>query len=88
MLPVVVYQRVADQCERAGVLDGDGEERRLSVDQQPVTVDPTLLDVGDVVVDDEAIYGVNQLEVADVRKQIRLHDGELHARSDAFSHTT
>jgi hypothetical protein len=45
--------------------------------EEPVAVDPALLRVLDVVVDDELVHGREQLEVPDVREQVRLHDREL-----------
>ena len=43
--------------------------------ENAVAVDPALLDVLRVVVDDEDIHVSQQLEVAEVREEVRLHHG-------------
>ena len=62
-----------------GLGEREGEHHVLAVLEEPVAVDPALLGVLDVVVDDELVHGREQLEVPDVREQVRLHDRELHA---------
>src|SRR6267378_1995991 len=58
----------------------DGKHGILPVQEKAVAVDPAFLRVLDVVVDDEQVRGIDQLEVSDIGKEIRLHDGQaLHA---------
>src|SRR5256885_11154419 len=61
-------------------LERDGKHRILSVQEKAVAVDPAFFGVLDVVVDDEQVGGIDQLEISDIGKEIRLHDGQaLHA---------
>lgn len=53
----------------------------LAVLQHTVAVDPALLRIFDIVIDDKQIDCCDQLEIANVRKEIRLHDGQSHRRS-------
>ena len=86
VLPGVVDERVVNRRERARMSDRHREVRRLPVDEDAIAVDPPLLDERHIVVHDEAIDRVHELEVADVRKQVRLHDPELHASVPCFAH--
>src|SRR5262245_11948744 len=51
------------------------------VDQDPIAINPSTFDVIHIVVYDESIGGMDQLPVADVRKEIGLHDGKFHCRA-------
>ena len=57
------------------------EHHVLAVQQHAVSVDPAFLRVLDVVVDDEQVDRGDELEVADVREEVRLHDRQLHPLS-------
>ena len=65
--------------EEVGVLaQRNGENEIGTVAQEAVAVDPSLLRVLDVVVDDEQVYRGDELEISDVGEEIGLHDGDLH----------
>jgi DNA-binding GntR family transcriptional regulator len=51
---------------------------RGSIDFDAIPVNPALLDKGDIIVIHEHIDGIDQLVIADVWKQIRLHDSKFH----------
>jgi len=68
---------VADVFVLAGALQRDGEPARFAVDGDAVAVDPAAVDVVDVVEDDEGVDGGQQLPVAQIRKEVGLHDGHF-----------
>src|ERR1700740_3466806 len=70
------YLPVADVQGIGILLERDGKNRILPVEEKTVAVDPAFLGVLDVVVDDEQVGGLDQLEVPDIGKEIRLHDGQ------------
>ncbi|MCR4322238.1 MAG: hypothetical protein NUV74_18115 [Candidatus Brocadiaceae bacterium] len=53
---------------------------RLTTDQDAIPVDPTPDDVIYVVVNDKEIDCMDQLPVADIWEEIRLHDGNGHRK--------
>lgn len=76
---VVRRQFALDDIERIGILlQRQREQRILTIHQHAVPVDPALLGVLDVVVHNKDIDRGDQLEITDVRQEIRLHDGQLH----------
>jgi hypothetical protein len=48
------------------------------MEQKAVAVDPPLFGVFDIVINDKNIGFRNQLEVANIGEEIRLHDRHLH----------
>ena len=56
------------------LFESERERGRFAIRQKSVSVDPTLLGVLDIVVDDEDVSRVNQLKIADVRTEVGLHD--------------
>src|SRR5690606_24566150 len=59
--------------------DRQGQPRGGASHANPVAIDPAPRDVLHVVVEDKYIDRVHQLEVSQVGKEIRLHDGRNHA---------
>ena len=49
-----------------------------AVHEDAIPVDPSPFDILDIIVNDKTITGGDQLEIADVGKQIRLHDPKFH----------
>src|SRR5688572_12443597 len=43
-----------------------------------IAVDPALLDEGCIVIEDEEVDGIDELEVPEIGKGVRLHDRKLH----------
>jgi hypothetical protein len=71
-------QRAPVDVEVIGVmLQRQGEHHVLAVPEHPVTVDPAFFGVFDVVVDDKQVARRNQLKIADIGQEVRLHDGHL-----------
>ena len=66
---------LAQQAALAALLQPRRAEKLY---QQAIAVDPPLLGVFDVVVNDEQIHCGNELEVADIREKIGLHDRHFH----------
>lgn len=49
-----------------------------AMDEDPIAVDPPARDEIYIVIDDIAVYAVEQLPIADIRHKVRLHDAEFH----------
>ena len=50
----------------------------LALEQNAVAIDPAILDVLHIVVHHEAVYRREQLEIAQIRKEVGLHHGQPH----------
>jgi hypothetical protein len=66
---------ITDAFERRGLMQGRSDKDRFAIDQDAVTVNPSPFDVIDIIIDDKAIHGMDQLPVTDIWEKIRLHDG-------------
>ena len=74
-----VHAHVPDLDVGAGAEEGHGAEEFPAADQaDPVAVHPALADVVQVVVQQELVGGGDQLEIAEVGEEIRLHGGKAH----------
>ena len=51
---------------------------RLAIQQESIPVDPTPFDILHIVMDNKNINSRHQLEIANIREQIRLHDADFH----------
>src|SRR4249920_2372076 len=61
---------VADPFERRRMMQWNRDIGGFPVDQDAIAVDPSSFDVIHVVVYDEAIDGMDQLPIADIREEI------------------
>ncbi len=52
--------------------------KSIAIFQYPVPVDPPMADVLDIITQNKPVYGLNKLELPNVRKEIGLHDRYLH----------
>ena len=66
------------QAVLTGTLDRQRESQRPVRSHQSIPVDPARLDVVHVVEQDEPVDRTDQLEVAQVREGVRLHDRQFH----------
>ena len=67
----------AYQSVLRSTIDGQGEHTRLPVEKDVVAMDVALLDELDVVEEDELGHVMGELIVAEIRKQIGLHNGDV-----------
>ena len=74
------YDRIANRPVRACTLERDTEEMGLSMEHYLISIDPSLLHEGHVIINHKLVDRRNYLEIADIWKQIRLHDSEFHGR--------
>ena len=67
-----------DFSERTGSVQRQREQMRRTVRQDIVPVDPAALDIVDVIIYDEPVHRAHHLPVAQIGKQIRLHNRQFH----------
>lgn len=70
--------RLADEAVAGGVTHFNAEILRLAtLAQDTVTVNPAMLDIVNTVANHKQVDGMDELPIAYVREEVRLHDGDI-----------
>lgn len=70
--------RLIDRRPRRLVPQGNCKETWFALKQDPIPIDEPLLSKRHVIIEHEPVHRVQQLEIANVREKVGLHDGEVH----------
>ena len=70
--------RLADEVVAGGMAHFNAEVLRLpTLAQDTVTVNPAMLDIVNTVANHKQVGSMDELPIAYVRKEVRLHDGDV-----------